>query len=247
MFPSASPAGDASGDISVALSTDATNEYVNLTGKLRITLSIQPPPATPLSSAPNVSGGTNVVVPINAAPIVAGQTFTVQAGTVTAIFEFRASGTSGQQLPNGHYAVLLPGTYSAQNVVNAIKNAIAASPLAGADAGNVAVTISNDLTDYYATLTGSQAISITVQSTPSTPMSTKYSDIAYQIGLNNAANQFAPLADGSTFNVPRGVTVMIDPGAEFKMSHSVIDVGSSAQGIDRSQARCKCWAFPATR
>ncbi len=244
VFPSASPAGDASGDISVALSTDATNEYVNLTGKLRITLSIQPPPATPLSSAPNVSGGTNVVVPINAAPIVAGQTFTVQAGTVTAIFEFRASGTSGQQLPNGHYAVLLPGTYSAQNVVNAIKNAIAASPLAGADAGNVAVTISNDLTDYYATLTGSQAISITVQSTPSTPMSTKYSDIAYQIGLNNAANQFAPLADGSTFNVPRGVTVMIDPGAEFKMSHSVIDVGSSAQGIDRSQGALQVLGVP---
>ncbi|MBM4012172.1 MAG: matrixin family metalloprotease, partial [Planctomycetes bacterium] len=35
------------------------------------------------------------------------------------------------------------------------------------------------------------------------------------------------LADGTTFNVPKGVTVMIDAGAVFKLRSAVIDVGSS--------------------
>ncbi|MFM7244053.1 MAG: hypothetical protein ACKO40_07745, partial [Planctomycetaceae bacterium] len=35
------------------------------------------------------------------------------------------------------------------------------------------------------------------------------------------------LADGATFNVPKGVTVMIDAGAVFKLRSAIIDVGSS--------------------
>jgi len=246
VFPSSSPQGDASGDIQVALSSDSANEYVNLTGKLRITLGIDPPPATALSTQPHAAGGTDLVVPLGAAPIVAGQTFQIVAGTVTAKFEF-ASGAGispGQLLTDGNYAVVLPATYSAQNVAAALQAAIAASPLSGAAAGNVVVSVTNDLTNYYATLTGSLSISVTVLSTPATPMSFKYSDVAYQIGANNAANQFQPLADGATFDVPRGVTVMIDPGAEFKMSKSIIDVGSSAQGIDRSQGSLQVLGIP---
>ena len=44
----------------------------------------------------------------------------------------------------------------------------------------------------------------------------------------------APLSDGSTFEIPQGVTVMIDAGAIIKLRAANIDVGSSAQGIDRS-------------
>lgn len=36
-----------------------------------------------------------------------------------------------------------------------------------------------------------------------------------------------PLPDGSTFNVPKDVTVMIDAGAVFKLRSAIIDVGSS--------------------
>jgi len=54
---------------------------------------------------------------------------------------------------------------------------------------------------------------------------------AYQIGFNSLG---APLPDGSTLEVPRGVTVMVDAGAIFQMRRARINVGSSAAGIDRS-------------
>ena len=61
---------------------------------------------------------------------------------------------------------------------------------------------------------------------------TTYEDnIAYQIGLG----QFAvPASDGTTMDVPKGVTVMIDAGAVFKLRLANIDVGSSAENEDRS-------------
>jgi len=46
----------------------------------------------------------------------------------------------------------------------------------------------------------------------------------YLIGTTLAGQ---PLPDGSTFNVPKGVTVMIDAGAVFKLRSAIIDVGSS--------------------
>lgn len=56
-------------------------------------------------------------------------------------------------------------------------------------------------------------------------------DIPYLIGqdLNNNT-----LPDGSTLDVPRGVTVMIDAGAIFKLRSARIGVGSSSTLIDRS-------------
>ncbi|MBM4022321.1 MAG: matrixin family metalloprotease, partial [Planctomycetes bacterium] len=47
---------------------------------------------------------------------------------------------------------------------------------------------------------------------------------AYLIGTTLAGQAFA---DGATFNVPQGVTVMIDAGAVFKLRAAIIDVGSS--------------------
>ena len=44
----------------------------------------------------------------------------------------------------------------------------------------------------------------------------------------------SPLSDGSKFEIPQGVTVMVDAGAIIKLRGANIDVGSSAQGIDRS-------------
>ena len=44
----------------------------------------------------------------------------------------------------------------------------------------------------------------------------------------------ATLSDGKTLDVPKGVTVMIDAGAVFKLRGANIDVGSSTQNIDRS-------------
>ncbi len=56
-------------------------------------------------------------------------------------------------------------------------------------------------------------------------------NVPYQIGVDRYNN---PLEDGRTLEVPRGVTVMIDAGALLKLRGANIDVGSSAEGIDRS-------------
>ena len=54
---------------------------------------------------------------------------------------------------------------------------------------------------------------------------------AYEIGFNRFGSA---LADGSTFDVPKNVTVMIDAGAIIKVGKARISVGSSTVSVDRS-------------
>jgi len=67
----------------------------------------------------------------------------------------------------------------------------------------------------------------------------------YLIGTNLAAT--LPLADGATFVVPAGVTVMIDEGAVLKFRAQVIDVGSSSQLISRAGAALQVLGTPTNR
>jgi hypothetical protein len=53
---------------------------------------------------------------------------------------------------------------------------------------------------------------------------------AYEIGFNRFGQ---PLADGTSFDVPRNVNVMIDAGAIIKMGQSRISVGSSTVSVNR--------------
>ncbi|HTM52590.1 MAG TPA: hypothetical protein VL175_01100, partial [Pirellulales bacterium] len=64
---------------------------------------------------------------------------------------------------------------------------------------------------------------------------------SYNIGFDNIGQ---PLSDGTTLEVPRGVTVMIDAGAIIKLHSANIDVGSSAQGIDRSSGALQVLGVP---
>lgn len=57
-------------------------------------------------------------------------------------------------------------------------------------------------------------------------------NLAYEIGFGLING--GPLSDGSTMEVPQGVTTMVDAGAIFKMRRSRIGVGSSSLGVDRS-------------
>ena len=54
---------------------------------------------------------------------------------------------------------------------------------------------------------------------------------AYEIGFDGRG---AALPDGATMEVPKGVTVMVDAGAIFKLRRASIGTGSSAASIDRS-------------
>ncbi|NBW95615.1 MAG: hypothetical protein EBR28_02515 [Planctomycetia bacterium] len=63
----------------------------------------------------------------------------------------------------------------------------------------------------------------------------------YLVGTDLAGRA---LADGATFNVPAGVTVMIDEGAVFKLRAANIDVGSSSALVSRAGASLQVLGTP---
>ena len=67
---------------------------------------------------------------------------------------------------------------------------------------------------------------------------------AYEIGFNRFG---AVLADGSTFDVPKNVTVMIDAGAIIKMGRARISAGSSTVSVDRSGGTLQLLGTPDTK
>ena len=67
-------------------------------------------------------------------------------------------------------------------------------------------------------------------------------NLAYEIGIGGSAN--VPLSDGAEFEVPRGVTVMIDAGAILKLQQAKISVGSESVDEDRSLASLQVLGSP---
>jgi hypothetical protein len=72
-------------------------------------------------------------------------------------------------------------------------------------------------------------------------LSTAQDALPYLIGIDE---DFNFLEDGTTFVVPQDVTVMIDQGAVLKLQNAIIDVGSSSDLIDRSQAALQVLGTP---
>ena len=64
---------------------------------------------------------------------------------------------------------------------------------------------------------------------------------AYEIGFNRLGS---PLADGTSLNVPQGVTVVVDAGAIIKMRRARIGVGSSSVNVDRSAGALQILGTP---
>ena len=71
---------------------------------------------------------------------------------------------------------------------------------------------------------------------------TEEDNFSYQIGIAELGG--APLNDGSSMNVPHGVTTMIDAGAIFKLRNSYLNVGSSTTQIDRSEGALQVLGAP---
>ncbi len=74
-------------------------------------------------------------------------------------------------------------------------------------------------------------------------LSTVTDNLSYNIGFDSLGNA---LSDGSTFQIPKGVTVMVDAGAIIKLRGANIDVGSLAQGIDHSGGALQVLGTPST-
>ncbi|MCA9166810.1 MAG: NF038122 family metalloprotease, partial [Planctomycetales bacterium] len=68
-------------------------------------------------------------------------------------------------------------------------------------------------------------------------------NLAYEIGNNSGR----ALADGVDMRLPKGVVMMVDGGAIFKMLKSNIQVGSSSVTIDRSGAALQILGVPGKR
>ncbi|MFV2069110.1 MAG: vWA domain-containing protein, partial [Pirellulales bacterium] len=68
--------------------------------------------------------------------------------------------------------------------------------------------------------------------------------LAYEIGFRTSSDSGAVLTDGGTFEVKRGVTVMVDGGAVFKLRDTAIQIGSTAPEIDRSGAALQVLGTP---
>ncbi|HUP79453.1 MAG TPA: S8 family serine peptidase, partial [Pirellula sp.] len=62
----------------------------------------------------------------------------------------------------------------------------------------------------------------------------------YVLGLDGTI----PLRDGTSLQVPQGVTVMVDAGALFKLRSANFDVGTSAVGVDRRQGALQILGTP---
>lgn len=67
---------------------------------------------------------------------------------------------------------------------------------------------------------------------------------AYEIGFGSNSN---PLADGSTFDVPKNVSVMIDAGVIIKMGRARISAGSSTVSVNRSGGSLQLLGTPDTK
>ena len=65
---------------------------------------------------------------------------------------------------------------------------------------------------------------------------------AYEFGRGGVGNQV--LADGLTLQIPRGVTLMVDAGAVFKVQGSQITVGSLSASVDNSLAALQVLGTP---
>ena len=73
-------------------------------------------------------------------------------------------------------------------------------------------------------------------------VTTTADNVAYNVGRGGPNN--AVLRDGETFEVPQGVTVMIDAGAILKFSDSKIVAGSESVSEDRSLASLQVLGTP---
>ncbi|XZE21483.1 tandem-95 repeat protein [Pirellulaceae bacterium SH449] len=67
---------------------------------------------------------------------------------------------------------------------------------------------------------------------------------AYEFGRGGVGNQV--LADGLTLQVPRGVTLMVDAGAIFKLQGSQISTGSQTAAVDNSLSALQVLGTPQT-
>jgi hypothetical protein len=179
---------------------------------------------------------------------IGGDYFTISDGVnQPLVFEFDTDG----MVIGSNFRVDINGLTDRADIANSLRNAIHAQFLAGrtlidatADpAGFVDLSnaVSVDVSNTPGLLTAASILRIVGNGGTDGDVLTPADATPYLIGINNVG---ATLADGRNFDVPQGVTAMIDAGAVLKLQSANIDVGSTSSAVDRQDAALQVLGTP---
>jgi len=206
-------------------------------------------PYNTISAALSRSRGRIVVPEGGAADIADGEFFRLNDGSnLTVVFEFD---TDASVIGN-NIAIDLSGAVTAADVATAIAAAINGQQMIGnlltvatPDTVNGLVDITNvsvlDASDAASLLKSPNLLRIVGNGGADGLLTTPSDATPYTIGINNVG---ATLPDGRDFEVPQGVTVMIDAGAVLKLQSAGIDVGSPSATVNRQNGAVQLLGTP---
>ncbi|MCX7422605.1 MAG: hypothetical protein NT013_24105, partial [Planctomycetia bacterium] len=195
-------------------------------------------------SAALVKAASRIVAPVNgAAGIVDGEFFTIQDNLTTLAFEFDSAG-NGVTNPSHIVISINPAV---DLTANAVATKIAAAISNQQSLGNIQTTavatgdhvdvnptnlISLDVQNSQGLLTASNIVRIVGNGGTDGNLATEADATPYLVGVSNSG---ATLADGRTFDVPEGTTIMIDAGTVIKLQNANIDVGTDPNVVGPSR------------
>jgi len=171
---------------------------------------------------------------VSASQLQDGQIFSVSDGVKTLVFEFDRAGTPAAG--PGRIAIAYAGSETADQMAVKIRDAI---NTAAATQG-VSVTAALHPSDPRVVVVDGRTVVLILGN--SALGNTLQDNQPYEIGTDSLGN---PLPDGARLEVPRGVTVVFDAGAVVKLRGANIDVGSSAENVDRSRGAVQVLGIPA--
>ena len=176
-----------------------------------------------------------------------GQTFKISDANVTYTFEFDLIPTGGTSngVAYGNIPIQFRSTDPATTIAASIAAAI--NSVSWIPPGLSPLTPSRKIGGLYARATVSGSVvdvdgpTVTIDLGTSKLLSTMQDNKAYEIGTDQSG---AALSDGKKLEVPKGVTLIFDAGAVVKLHGANVDVGSSAQNIDRSLGSVQVLGVP---
>ncbi|MCY2986718.1 MAG: pre-peptidase C-terminal domain-containing protein, partial [Planctomycetota bacterium] len=200
-------------------------------------------------AAASLKAASRIVVPVNgAAGIQDGDYFTINdASNPARFFEFD---TAGNGVIGTNKAIAIDPTDTPALVATKIAAAINAERTAGsiltaALATGDHVDLTNawrlDVSNSPGLLRAQNILRIEGNGGTDSNASTLNDALPYLIGVDNVG---VPLADGIAFDVPQGVTVMIDAGAVLKLQSANLDAGTPALGANRQNGAVQLLGTP---
>ncbi|MCE5266813.1 MAG: hypothetical protein LLG00_02875, partial [Planctomycetaceae bacterium] len=175
----------------------------------------------------NDNQGHSIQAVAAAGTLLDGQKFTIADATKTFTFEL----DTNNSVASDSIRVAISSTDSAATVAAKLATAINSVSWIPAGLGQAGVTRYSNGLYACATVTGANGDIVSVDGPTVTInlgttklKSTLQDNRAYEIGTNP---QGATLSDGANIDLPKGVTMVIDAGALFKMRGANIDVGSA--------------------